>query len=47
MNWTMELSMLVSGPRKDSDMAKDSKFGRMDLNMRATGKMIWLTEKVD
>lgn len=47
MNWTMEQFMWVSGPKKDSDTAKDSKFGKMVLSMRATGRMIWLTEKVD
>lgn len=45
MNWIMEPYMLDSGQKKDFDTDKDSKYGRMVLSMRVTGRMTWLTEK--
>ena len=47
MNQIMELSMQVNGPKMDSDMEKDYKSGKMDPNMKVTGKTTWLTVEVD
>lgn len=39
--------MWVIGLKKVSDMEKACKFGKMGLNMKVIGRMIWLTERVD
>lgn len=43
----MEQFMLANGQKKDLDMVKDYKSGRMDLNMKGIGRMIWLTVRAD
>jgi hypothetical protein len=35
----------VNGRKRDFDMAKVCKFGRTEVNMKATGKTIWLMER--
>lgn len=47
MNWTMEPFMWVTGLRKDSDMERECKFGKMGQSMKAIGRMIWLTVRGD
>ena len=37
--------MSANGQKMVSDTVEDSKYGRMDQNTRATGRMIWPTAK--
>lgn len=38
---------LENGLKKDLDMGKDCRYGKMGLSTRDTGKMIWLMAKED
>jgi hypothetical protein len=46
MNLIMVLFIKVSGQRKDSDMVKVYKSGKMAASMRAIGKTTWLMAAV-
>lgn len=47
MNSIMEPSITVNGPRKASETARASRFGRMAASMKATGRMTRPTGMVD
>ena len=47
MNLITELYMKVNGLRMVLDLAEENKFGQMDQNTKAGGRMTWQMEKAD
>ena len=43
MNLRMDLSILVNG-KMDKDSGEGNKYGKMEVFMRANGKIIWQME---
>jgi hypothetical protein len=47
MNWIMGLSIMVSGPKKATEMVKEHKFGKTAASISVTGKTIKPQAKAD